>query len=72
MGYIGRDTFPLPSLGPVLWNLAQELYSGRGFFVIRTIPIDKYSKTELAIVYTGRCQLFGWLHMKVELDFYLF
>ncbi|TFK34848.1 hypothetical protein BDQ12DRAFT_737894 [Crucibulum laeve] len=53
IGYIGRDTFPLPSLGATLRRLAEELYSGRGFFVLRTIPVDNYSRADLAIVYTG-------------------
>lgn len=53
MGYIGKDTFPLPTLGSTLKGLAHELYSGRGFFVLRTLPIDEYSRSELAIVYAG-------------------
>ncbi|KAL0947545.1 hypothetical protein HGRIS_013641 [Hohenbuehelia grisea] len=53
LGFIGRDTFPLPTLGATLKGLAQELYSGRGFFVLREIPVDKYSREELAIVYAG-------------------
>lgn len=54
MGYIGRDNFPLPTLSATLWGLAKELYSGRGFFVLRTIPIDKYTREELAILYAGK------------------
>ncbi|KAF5330692.1 hypothetical protein D9619_006049 [Psilocybe cf. subviscida] len=53
MGYIGKNKFPLPTLSSKLWGFAQELYSGRGFFVLRTIPIDKYSKEDLAILYAG-------------------
>ncbi|KAJ6497163.1 hypothetical protein C8R47DRAFT_972802 [Mycena vitilis] len=53
LGFIGRDTFPLPALAPELRKLAEVLYSGRGFFVLREIPIDKYSRRELAIVYAG-------------------
>ncbi|KAK0210263.1 hypothetical protein DFS33DRAFT_1250563 [Desarmillaria ectypa] len=53
LGYIDKETFPLPTLSPTLKDLARELYSGRGFFVLRTIPIDQYTKTELAIVYAG-------------------
>ncbi|KAJ7460899.1 hypothetical protein B0H11DRAFT_1736327 [Mycena galericulata] len=53
LGFIGRDTFPLPTLSPELRKLAEVLYSGRGFFVLREIPIDKYSRRELAIVYAG-------------------
>lgn len=53
LGYISKETFPLLTLGPVLKDLARELYSGRGFFVLRTIPVDQYTKTDLAIVYAG-------------------
>ncbi|KAG6918013.1 hypothetical protein DXG01_016865 [Tephrocybe rancida] len=53
IGYVGRDTFPLPTLSVTLKGLAHELYSGRGFFVLRTLPIDSYSKADIAIVYAG-------------------
>ncbi|KAJ6500652.1 hypothetical protein C8R45DRAFT_820180 [Mycena sanguinolenta] len=53
LGFISRETFPLPTLSSELWKLAEVLYSGRGFFVLREIPIDKYSRRELAIVYAG-------------------
>ncbi|KAF8162841.1 hypothetical protein B0H34DRAFT_650473 [Crassisporium funariophilum] len=53
MGYVGKDNFPLPTLSLKLKGLANELYSGRGFFVLRTIPIDSYSKADLAIIYAG-------------------
>ena len=54
MGYISRDTFPLPALGSKLRDLAHELYSGRGFFVLRTLPIDDYSPADVVIVYAGK------------------
>ncbi|KAF8870697.1 hypothetical protein CPB84DRAFT_1906413 [Gymnopilus junonius] len=53
IGYVGKENFPLPILSPKLRELAQVLYSGRGFFVIRTIPIDDYSREDLAIIYAG-------------------
>lgn len=53
MGFIGKDKFPLPNLSSKLRDLAQELYSGRGFFVLRTIPIDDYSRADLATIYAG-------------------
>ncbi|KAF8424962.1 hypothetical protein EV426DRAFT_75425 [Tirmania nivea] len=58
LGYISRETFPLPAVGPVLKGLARELYSGRGFFVLRSIPVDKYTKAELVTVYAGLVSLF--------------
>ncbi|KAF9533569.1 hypothetical protein CPB83DRAFT_757892 [Crepidotus variabilis] len=53
LGHLERENFPLPSLGPRLYELCQELYSGRGFFVIRTIPIEKYTREDLVIIYVG-------------------
>ncbi|XP_006458549.1 hypothetical protein AGABI2DRAFT_190826 [Agaricus bisporus var. bisporus H97] len=53
LGHINRETYPLPTLGAVLFDLAKELYSGRGFFVLRTIPVEKYNREEIAIIYTG-------------------
>ncbi|KAG5642401.1 hypothetical protein DXG03_002833 [Asterophora parasitica] len=53
LGYVGKDTFPLPTLSATLRGLAGELYSGRGFFVLRTLPLDTYSREDIAIVYAG-------------------
>lgn len=53
IGYVGKDNFPLPTLSATLQGLAHELYSGRGFFVLRTLPIDDYSRADVAIVYAG-------------------
>jgi hypothetical protein len=53
MGFIARDTFPLPTLSQALRNLAKDLYTGRGFFVLRTLPVDEYTKEEIAILYAG-------------------
>lgn len=53
LGFVARDNFPLPTLSVKLREFAQELYSGRGFFVLRTIPIDDFSREELAIIYAG-------------------
>ena len=41
-------------LGPKLKDLAHELHSGRGFFVLRTLPIDDYSRADIVIVYAGK------------------
>ena len=54
MGHIGKDSFPLPTLSVILRGLAHDLYAGRGFFVIRTLSVDSYSKEDIAIVYAGK------------------
>uniref|UniRef100_A0A8H7Y691 TauD/TfdA-like domain-containing protein n=1 Tax=Psilocybe cubensis TaxID=181762 RepID=A0A8H7Y691_PSICU len=52
-GYISPATFPLPTLAPVLSELAHELHNGRGFFVLRTIPVDSYSREDNILIYAG-------------------
>ncbi|KAI0047031.1 Clavaminate synthase-like protein [Auriscalpium vulgare] len=49
MGFMTQATFPLPKLSPKPRSLSNELHDGRGFFVLRTIPIDAYCKEELGI-----------------------
>ncbi|KAI0308629.1 hypothetical protein OF83DRAFT_1180571 [Amylostereum chailletii] len=53
LGHISQETFPLPTLSPLLHNFSKELYSGRGFFVLRTLPVDSYNREEIAILYAG-------------------
>ncbi|KXN87804.1 hypothetical protein AN958_08120 [Leucoagaricus sp. SymC.cos] len=52
-GYISRETFPLPSLGDQLRKLSRELHYGRGFFVLRTIPVESYSREDNVLIYAG-------------------
>ncbi|KAK0450432.1 uncharacterized protein EV420DRAFT_1482926 [Desarmillaria tabescens] len=43
---------------PPFLTFARELYSCRGFFVLRTIPIEQYTQTNLAILYAMCIHLF--------------
>ncbi|KAK2462467.1 hypothetical protein APHAL10511_005437 [Amanita phalloides] len=61
LGWVSPSTFPLPQLGPVLRGLSYELHNGRGFFVIRAIPVDNYSREENALVYAGVSSYIGEL-----------
>ena len=58
-GHISPDTFPLPTLGPVLRELSKELHTGRGFFVLRTIPVDDYSREDNILLYAGVSSYIG-------------
>jgi hypothetical protein len=53
LGELSRSTFPLPTLAPILSTLAHALYTGRGFFVLRTIPVSSYSHEDNIIIYAG-------------------
>jgi hypothetical protein len=47
------DDFPLPTLGPRLRALATELDRGRGFWLLRGLPIDRMSERDAAFAYWG-------------------
>ena len=55
----GAAEFPLPELGKKLKSLAKQLESGRGFGVVRGVPIDTYSEESLKILSWGMCSYFG-------------
>ncbi len=52
------DIFPLPRLGPVMRGLLAELLEGRGFVLLRGLPVDHWTREQQAIAYMG---LGSWL-----------
>lgn len=48
-----RADFPLPTLGPQLDRLRAELLDGRGFVLLRGLPIERYSRAEAATLFMG-------------------
>jgi len=50
--------FPLPRLGAVLRDLLAELLEGRGFVLLRGLPVERMTREEQAIAYLG---LGSWL-----------
>ncbi|MBK19065.1 MAG: hypothetical protein CMM52_09565 [Rhodospirillaceae bacterium] len=56
---ITADVFPLPALGTELAALAGELQDGRGFAVVRGIPVERYSEEENKFISLGLCSQFG-------------
>jgi len=45
---IHREDFPLPTLGPVLDQLRGEVLNGRGFVLLRGVPVEDRPVTESA------------------------
>jgi hypothetical protein len=45
--------FPLPRLGPVLRSVLAELLEGRGFIMLRGLPVERMTREEQAIAYLG-------------------
>jgi len=48
-----RDDFALPGLAQRLRGLAAELDRGRGFWLLRGIPIERMSRRDAAVAYWG-------------------
>ena len=56
---ITQDEFPLPNLGPKLKALCNEVINGRGFHLMRGLPVERYSIRESATAYFGIGTYFG-------------
>ena len=50
---ITREMFPLPVLGPRLVEIEREVRSGRGFFLLRGIPVDRYGPEDAFLMKWG-------------------
>lgn len=53
LGSIDQSTFPLPTLHSTLRILSKDIHSGRGFFVLRGLRVDIYSREDNIIIYAG-------------------
>jgi tryptophan 2,3-dioxygenase len=49
----GRDDFPIHALAPELARFADELENGRGFLLLRGLPVERYSEEDLNALYYG-------------------
>ena len=50
---LNSDNFPLPSFINVLNDVKNELEDGRGFVLLRGLPIENYDDQEIDIIYYG-------------------
>jgi hypothetical protein len=48
-----REDFPLPALSPVLARVAREIEEGRGFVLLRGLPVTRWGDDDSALVYWG-------------------
>ena len=55
---LSAGDFPLPRLGPVLREVLAELLEGRGFILLRGLPVGRMTREAQAIAYLG---LGAWL-----------
>ncbi|PYH97888.1 taurine catabolism dioxygenase family protein [Aspergillus ellipticus CBS 707.79] len=48
-----REHFPLPHLGQVLRQISHELYQGTGLYLLRGVPVEKYSPEDVVAICLG-------------------
>ena len=53
LGAMRREDFPLPGLAPRIASWRAELQHGRGFLVLRGLPVGRWSEDDAALVYWG-------------------
>ena len=56
----GRDDFPLPTFSREITAVLDELENGRGFVLLRGLPVERYRDEELKDLYWGLGAHFGW------------
>jgi alpha-ketoglutarate-dependent taurine dioxygenase len=61
MADISEASFPLPDLKPTLTTVLHELLEGRGFVMVRGLPVKSHDMASTAIAYLGLGRHFGTL-----------
>ena len=56
---IGREHFPLSALRARLEQTVAELYDGRGFVVLRGLPVERYSDDDVGLIFWGLGRYMG-------------
>ncbi len=50
---ITPNDFPLPTLGPRLQRLLEEVLEGRGFILVRHLPVERWNTRQAAMAFLG-------------------
>ena len=53
LAHIGMRDFPLPTLSPLCRRIQTDLEGGRGFVVIRSLPVQRYSPEQIELMFWG-------------------
>jgi hypothetical protein len=69
MAEIGREQFPLPTVAPKLARILDEIRDGRGFVVVRGLPVRRYSDDDVGLILWGLGRYLGTpLHQNPQGD----
>jgi len=58
---VNRANFPLPTLSAKLAELRREVTHGRGFILLRGLPLERWSRRAAALAYFGLSRMLGEL-----------
>src|SRR5437016_4149696 len=61
---IKSDDFPLPTQAPRLHHLLDEVLNGRGFVLIRSLPVERWTRRQAATAFLGIGVHLGNLRMQ--------
>jgi hypothetical protein len=61
---IDTEVFPLPTLAPRLRQLLKEVLNGRGFVLIKALPVERWTRRKAAIAFLGIGSHLGNLRMQ--------
>lgn len=56
---VTREHFVLPTLSPIIDRWVHDLEDGRGFLLVKGLPIDRYSEQDVSTIYWGIGQHMG-------------
>ncbi|GAA3484966.1 TauD/TfdA family dioxygenase [Streptomyces yanii] len=56
---VSAGDFPLPTLAGELERIADVLENGRGFVLVKRIPVERYSQARASTIFWGLCQHLG-------------
>ncbi|KAF7198309.1 Taurine hydroxylase-like protein SAT17 [Pseudocercospora fuligena] len=57
---ISNDHFPLPKLGPFLLTVRHEFLNGKGFVLLKGLPVEEWGLHKSAVAYMGLGSYFGY------------
>ncbi|WP_327242312.1 hypothetical protein [Streptomyces sp. NBC_01320] len=56
---VSAGDFPLPTLAGELERIADELENGRGFVLVKRIPVERYSQAGASTIFWLSCRIRG-------------
>jgi hypothetical protein len=64
LGSIAAEDVPLPALGPGMGRMVDEVINGRGFVLIRSLPVERWTRRQAALAFLALGVHLGNLRMQ--------